>query len=388
MKIAIATFAGLPNPPVKGGAVETLIDDLCKVNELKNQLSIDVYSVYDYDADKAAKDYKNTEFIFYQQYRNKKLSKKNIVYKILKRSIPDKTMLGIVELLNYRQYDYVIITSINYEMEYVFQKINARVIWYLHGDPLSSLKAESIKRITNHCRAVITVSDFINSRIRSVDPNCEVITVRNCTDMLAVSSQNEFKIKKMIREKNNVELNNKLFVYIGRITPIKGIYELVQAFVLANIPNTKLLIVGMPSNDDEKKYFEKIKTISNSNVKYAGYIPHNILNEFYCAADCIVAPSICQEAAPLIALEAAVCHRPIITTNIGGIPEYVDSNAIMVEYNDKFVENLVQAMKKVYNNKFNVELNERETNQVEKYYKDFVDVLQRLYKGEELICQD
>ena len=42
MKIAIATFADLPNPPVKGGAVESLIDDLCQVNEAEHKLSIDV----------------------------------------------------------------------------------------------------------------------------------------------------------------------------------------------------------------------------------------------------------------------------------------------------------------------------------------------------------
>ena len=70
----------------------------CK--SLDNKYTYGNINSYDYDADKEAKDYKNTEFIFYQQYRNKKLSKKNIVYKILKRSIPDKTMLGIVELLN------------------------------------------------------------------------------------------------------------------------------------------------------------------------------------------------------------------------------------------------------------------------------------------------
>ena len=78
MKIAIATFAGLPNPPVKGGAVETLIDDLCKINELENRLTIDVFSVYDCDAADAAKEYKNTEFIFYQKYKSRKISKKNI----------------------------------------------------------------------------------------------------------------------------------------------------------------------------------------------------------------------------------------------------------------------------------------------------------------------
>ena len=38
MKIAIATFADLPSPPVKGGAVETLIDIICQINEKKKKI--------------------------------------------------------------------------------------------------------------------------------------------------------------------------------------------------------------------------------------------------------------------------------------------------------------------------------------------------------------
>ena len=378
MKIAIATFAGLPNPPVKGGAVETLIDDLCKINELENCLTIDVFSVYDSDAATAAKEYKNTHFIFYQKYISRKISKKNIIRKLFKKSIPDKTMSEIVRMINLNEYDFVIITSINYEMEYIFQRIHSKVIWYLHGDPLSVLRPDAIKRIADHCHAVITVSDFVNNRITSVKPQCRVITVRNCTDLLPVRPEEESAVRQKIREKIGVQTNDKLFAYVGRITPIKGIYELVQAFSIANIPNTKLLIVGAPSDDNEKSYFENIKSIAASNVKYWGYAAHNTLNELYCAADCIVAPSICQEAALLIALEASICRRPLITTNIGGIPEYADENTLMIEYNDSFVENIAEAMTYVCSIDNREKTNVEESDLVARYYDDFYNALQQL----------
>lgn len=378
MKIAIATFAGLPNPPVKGGAVETLIDDLCIINELENSLTIDVYSVYDSEAAEVAKKYKNTEFLFYQKYKSRKISKKNVVRKLFKKSIPDKTMSQIVQMINRKEYDYVIITSINYEMEYIFQKVRSKVIWYLHGDPLSVLRQDAVKRISDHCYAVITVSDFVKKRVTSVNPQCKVITVRNCTDLVPVSPEDELTIRQSIREKIGAQVNDKLFVYIGRITPIKGIYELVQAFSIANIPNTKLLIVGAPSDENEKKYYENIKSIASLGVKYWGYATHSTLNEIYCAADCIVAPSMCQEAALLIALEASICRRPLITTNIGGIPEYVDENAIMIEYNDSFVENIAEAMKSVCCMDERKKINVRESDLVTKYYDDFFNTLQQL----------
>ena len=380
MKIAIATFAGLPNPPVKGGAVETLIDDLCKINELENRLTIDVFSIYNSDAAAAAKEYKNTQFIFYQKYISRKISKKNIVQKLFKKSIPDRTMSEIIRMINLNEYDFVIITSINYEMEYIFRKIRSKVIWYLHGDPLSVLRQEAIKRIVDHCYGVVTVSDFVNKRITSVNSRCRVITVRNCTDLVPVSPEEESAVRQRIRDKIGVQTNDKLFAYVGRITPIKGLYELVEAFSIANIPNTKLLIVGAPSDDAEKSYFDKVKSKATSDVVYWGYAEHSTLNELYCAADCIVAPSICQDAAPLIALEAAICHRPLITSNMGGIPEYADQNAWIIEYNERFIEGIAEAMKSVCNldikeKKYKKEEN---VNQIKRYYNDFCKVLKQL----------
>ncbi|MDD3362079.1 MAG: glycosyltransferase family 4 protein [Hespellia sp.] len=380
MKIAIATFADLPNPPSKGGAVESLIDDLCKINEKKNQLSLDVFSVYDSAAVELAKDYRNTEFIYYRRYKNRRISKKNIVHKLFDKSIPDRTMQELIKLINLNCYDYVLVTSINYEMEYIFQKINSRVIWYLHGDPISVLSREAIKRITNHCYAVITVSDFVNSRITSVDSKCKVMTIRNCTDLLPVQPKEEFAVRQEIRGEIGVRDSDKLFVYIGRITPIKGIYELVEAFVIANIKNTKLLIVGAPSDESEKIYLKKIKSIANQNVIYWGYAAHGSLNKLYCAADCIVAPSVCQEAALLIALEAAICHRFLIATKIGGIPEYADDNTILVEYNERFVNNLADAMQYICASAYHIVQKKIESNPVEKYYDDFCNVLLQFTK--------
>lgn len=380
MKIAIATFAGLPNPPVKGGAVETLIDNICKINETKNQLIIDVFSVYDNDAIAVAKEYKNTSFIFYQKYQNRIISKKNLVRKLFCKCIPDKTMNGIIKLINQDKYDYVIITSINYEMEYIFQKIQSKVIWYLHGDPLSVMHTEAIKRIVDYCYAVFTVSDFVNRRVGSVSPKCEVITIRNCTDLLPVVDEEESIIRRKIRSKIRISDRDRLFAYIGRITPIKGIYELVEAFVLADIPDTKLLIVGAPSGADEVCYLEKIKSISNKNIRYWGYADHSSLNKLYCAADCIVAPSVCQEAALLIALEASICNRPLITTNMGGIPEYIDENTILIEYGDDFTENLIKALKDMCNNKFNQQIINKKFNMVENYYDDFCNALKQINK--------
>ena len=309
-------------------------------------------------------------------YYSKKINVKSIAWKLFKKSIPDKTMSGITSLINKEDYDFVIITSINNEMEYIFRKIHSKVIWYLHGDPLSVLSTDAIERITNQCYSVITVSDFVKSRVKSAAPGCRAVTVRNCTDLIPIPDKEVTVVKQKIRNKAEIGMKDKLFVYIGRIIPIKGVYELVRAFVSADMQNAKLLIVGAPSNRGEEIYLEKIKEIANSNVKYWGYADHDKLNELYCAADCVVAPSICQEAAPLIALEASVCRRRLIATNIGGIPEYIDKNGLLVNYDEKFVENLAKELISV-NAVDDCEIcSEIVSNQMESYYDDFYNALQ------------
>lgn len=378
MKIAIATFADLPNPPVKGGAVESLIDDLCQVNEAEHKLSIDVFSIQDTAAAEEASLYKSTNYIFYKKHQNGRYCKKNIIWKLFKLHIPDKTMSELVKLINQNIYDYVIITSINYEMEYIFRKIHSKVIWYLHGDPLSVLSQNAVRRIASQCHAVITVSNFVNRRVVSVNPACKVLTVRNCTDIIPLIGEDAAEARHIVRKEFNIRDEDVLFTYIGRISPIKGILELVRAFMAANLSNATLLIVGTPSTDNERNYFERVQEIVNEQVVFSGYVRHDLLNRLYCATDCVVAPSICNEAAPLVALEAAACCKPLIATNIGGILEYADENTTLIDYDAHFENRLMEAMLKICDNCRDNTPAPKQENGIKQYYADFCKALQQI----------
>ena len=80
MKIAIICSSGLPVPAVKGGAIETLVEIICKENEVYKKLDIDVYSIYDEEAIVESKKYEKSNFIYlcknknYMKIRNKLVS--------------------------------------------------------------------------------------------------------------------------------------------------------------------------------------------------------------------------------------------------------------------------------------------------------------------------
>ena len=64
MNIAIITSGYLPVPATRGGAVETIVEDWMKVNENYNDTKFIIFTIYDKDAEKEIKKYKNSEAIF------------------------------------------------------------------------------------------------------------------------------------------------------------------------------------------------------------------------------------------------------------------------------------------------------------------------------------
>jgi hypothetical protein len=59
------------------------------------------------------------------------------------------------------------------------------------------------------------------------------------------------------------------------------------------------------------------------NVKMLGYVKNELLPLLYNAADITIVPSY-SEGAPLVIPESLACGTPVIATNVGGNPEYLE----------------------------------------------------------------
>ena len=64
IKVAIVSSGYFPVPPVRGGAIESLIEILVKENDIINKLDLTVFSMYDKSAEGIARDYINSKIIF------------------------------------------------------------------------------------------------------------------------------------------------------------------------------------------------------------------------------------------------------------------------------------------------------------------------------------
>lgn len=104
--------------------------------------------------------------------------------------------------------------------------------------------------------------------------------------------------------------------YYGRLSKEKGILNLINA---AKKTNSKLIIAG-----DGPQKEEVLNEISGfTNIEYVGFKSGAELNDLIVKSSFVVVPSEWYENNPMTIVESFLLGKPVIGSNIGGIPELV-----------------------------------------------------------------
>jgi glycosyltransferase involved in cell wall biosynthesis len=105
------------------------------------------------------------------------------------------------------------------------------------------------------------------------------------------------------------------------------------------------------NNQSPTHFQEQLKEATQDldNIHFTGYITYKEMAHYLQKADIAVLPSIWEEPFGLTMAEAQAAGLPIITTSQGGIPEVVsEQNAILLDVNEHFVDNLAAAILDLY----------------------------------------
>ena len=117
------------------------------------------------------------------------------------------------------------------------------------------------------------------------------------------------------------------FVYAGRLAPEKGLATLIRAAALSR---QRLVVAG---TGPEEAALRHLAEDLGADVVFAGYLEKPELKRLIGEARALVLPSEWYENAPVSVLEAYALGRPVIGTQIGGIPELVvhSETGVLVE---------------------------------------------------------
>lgn len=145
-----------------------------------------------------------------------------------------------------------------------------------------------------------------------------------------------------IDEKINKNIiQEKYFLFFGRLSYEKGIKTLITAF--KNCQQSKLKIAGTGPLEKELKDFTKINNIKN--IEFLGYKSGGELVNLVKNAYFIVVPSEWYENNPMTIIEGYAAGVPVIGSNIGGIPEIVIKGRTGYLFNPGNVDELTNIVK-------------------------------------------
>jgi len=161
-------------------------------------------------------------------------------------------------------------------------------------------------------------------------------------------SSKDFKLWKPEKLKKN------LILYAGWVVRHKGLHILVKAMpeILKEFPDAKLIAIG--DNTIDKKYTNMIlkeikKHKLEKNVSLLGRLSDEDFNKFLGEGNIIVIPEQWENMSPVFLPQSMINGKPIVASNIGGIPEFLENNrnGLICKPNDPhdFAEKMIWMLK-------------------------------------------
>jgi glycosyltransferase involved in cell wall biosynthesis len=118
---------------------------------------------------------------------------------------------------------------------------------------------------------------------------------------------------------NSALVREDYFLFVGRLSPEKGISTLLSSYKYLNY---KLTIVGEGELKDEVEEAMKY----NSNITYLGFQPKSKIIELLKSCKALIFPSLWYEGLPNTILEAFSTGTPVIASDIDNVNEIVTNN--------------------------------------------------------------
>ena len=137
------------------------------------------------------------------------------------------------------------------------------------------------------------------------------------------------------------------FLFLGRLSEEKGIDWLIRSW----LPELGRLVIAGSGPDEER-----LSRSPSPGVSFVGPKPPEQVPDLIRAARAVIVPSICNEPAGRVVLEAYAAGVPVIAARIGGLPEVVadESTGFLVDPNDD--EGLREAVRRLHDDRLSEEM--------------------------------
>lgn len=164
---------------------------------------------------------------------------------------------------------------------------------------------------------IITPSAFYKNKFIEFGVSADrVIHITNCLD----SPKPKLNVNKEFQ---------KYFLYFGRLSEEKGILTLIKA-----VENTSNLLYIVGTGPLMEKIELHVDQNELSNIKILGFRSGQELSDLIGNSKVVILPSEWYENGPYSAIESLQLGRPLIGSDLGGIPELIEGNGLIFKNGD------------------------------------------------------
>lgn len=195
-----------------------------------------------------------------------------------------------------------------------------------HSFPWSAVK-DKVYRDSYLLSFWLSLIIWLHKRLGTYKKITRYIALNEKSRSIFLSSDLKLKKSQIVTKPNFIRsstapsalVRGNHFLYIGRLSPEKGINVLLRAFATNGLPLT--IIGDGPMRNEVIKQQEQ-----NPNINWIGFQNKEAIDAELQKCAALIMPSICLEGMPLTILEAFAAGTPVITSKLGAMETMVTHN--------------------------------------------------------------
>ena len=209
------------------------------------------------------------------------------------------------------------------------------------------LRSKILKYFIKKLRALIAITETSKKRLKKygfLNKNIEVLY------QYRVNFKNNSDNKEGFSHSEEPSI-----LFSGAICgPHKGLHIAIKAMadVVAKFPNAKLLVTGKINNDSYQKEIDSLINNLNlkENIEFMGQKKNKKILQIIRNSNIVIVPEQWpNDPGPLMLIESMTLGKPIVASNIGGIPEFIQDgfNGLLAEHDQpkQFTEKILWLLK-------------------------------------------
>ena len=209
------------------------------------------------------------------------------------------------------------------------------VVLHIHGGDLNIYSSSSYlykniydATVSESDKIIVNSNDIKNKLLSLTGVIEDKVTVLSPGVSYDIFYPIDFKKLKSHQNSYNIDPNNIVLFFAGNAIKRKGLDILLTALSHLQIEQLNKITLIICSNGPEvektRNRLNQIPNLNNSTI-FLNKVSQSELNILYNIATLFIFPSR-EEPLGLVGLEALACGTPVIGSNVGGIPEYINSD--------------------------------------------------------------